>query len=135
MRTHLEEVEATKRVKWSRGSTSAVWTNRPLVENLCNVFLRRLMETEKAGGEGVAMNSQLFAPLGDVVAFLNSETDDDLLGDLLWAFIGIDWASRSWFTCLARPCRSKCSAGRFTGFPILAKYATFDKNSRDVTTR
>ena len=35
------------------------------------------------------------------------------------------WASRSWSTCRARRCRSRCSGGRYTGFPIPAKYATF----------
>ena len=34
-------------------------------------------------------------------------------------------ASRSWSTCRARSFRSRSSAGRFTGFPIPAKFVTF----------
>jgi hypothetical protein len=63
-----------------------------LADNLAAMFLRRLMETERAGGEGVALTARLPAQLGDVVAFLEGETDDELLVDLLWAMIGLDWA-------------------------------------------
>lgn len=97
LRVHLEEVEGERHCKWSEGSASAVWSKRPLTENLCDVFLRRWMECERAGGEGVSLSSRVFAPLADVVAFLNGETNDDLLEDLLWALIGIDWTERDWF--------------------------------------
>jgi CRISPR-associated protein Csx17 len=97
LRVHLEEVEAGWRFAWSPGSSSAVWSNRPLAQNLCDVFLRRWLETERGGEEGVSLRSRVFAPLADVIAFLNGDTDDELLADLLWALVGIDWTVRAWF--------------------------------------
>jgi CRISPR-associated protein Csx17 len=94
LRAHLEEVEGTSRVKWVPGSTSAVWANRPLPGNLAAVFLRRWLETENSAGEGVALHSRHKAVLADVVAFINRETDDELLGDLLWALVGLDWGNQ-----------------------------------------
>jgi CRISPR-associated protein Csx17 len=94
LRTHLEAVEqAGQWVKWSPGSTSAVWTNRGLAGNLAGVLIRRLMESEKAGSKGCSLGARVFAPLEDVVAFINSETDDDELADLLWALIGLKWTA------------------------------------------
>jgi CRISPR-associated protein Csx17 len=97
LRVHLEEVEPGGRVWWSPGSTSAVWSNRPLDENLAAVFLRRWLETERGGGEGLALGSRVTAPLVDVLAFLNEETDDEALADLLWGMIGIRWTDATWF--------------------------------------
>ena len=61
LRVFLEEVEVTKFVKWSPGSTSAVWSKRPLVGNLAAIFRRRLMEafreTEAWGQAGVPLYS------------------------------------------------------------------------------
>lgn len=106
IRIHLEQVEAigrsSSRVDWQPGSTSAVWTNRPLVDNLAALFLRRFMESERAGVSGISLRSRLFAPLADVLAFLTDppgpERDgrDARLADLLWAMIGIQWHDR-WF--------------------------------------
>lgn len=94
LRVHLEEVEESRRFKWSPGSTSAVWSNRPLADNLAEVFLRRWLETERAGGQGVAVKAWVHAPPGDVAGFLTDEKDDERINDLLWALIGVDW---DWF--------------------------------------
>jgi CRISPR-associated protein Csx17 len=106
LRAHLEAVRQDgRRVEWAPGSTSAVWSSRALADNLAAVLLRRLMESEERGrtgrrapGEdssnGCSLRARLFAPLEDVVAFTNGDTDDDLVTDLLWALIGIDWRSK-----------------------------------------
>ncbi len=85
-RVHLEPVAVNRagRFEWESGSTSAVWTNRSLDDNLAAVFYRRQMEAFRAGQVGVPLDSSRFAPLVDVVAFLNCETDDARLYDLLW---------------------------------------------------
>ncbi|MEX0717509.1 MAG: type I-U CRISPR-associated protein Csx17 [Planctomycetaceae bacterium] len=94
LRTHLEPVvQASKWVNWSPGSTSAVWSRRPLAENLSAVLVRRLMESDRAGVSGCALRARVFAPLNDVIAFIDERTDDEALADLLWGLIGLDWNS------------------------------------------
>ena len=91
LRMYLEEVAVTKFVNWNPGSTSAVWSNRSLVDNLAAVFRRRQMEAFRKGIVGVPLNSRMFAPLDDVIAFLNEETDDEKLSDLLWGLIAVEY--------------------------------------------
>lgn len=99
LRTHLEPVQQKGRAKtaWLPGSTSAVWANRPLVDNLVAIFIRRFLESERAGVAGVALRHQVFAPLPDVLAFLTDQPGperdarDAKLGDLLWGLIGLSW--------------------------------------------
>jgi CRISPR-associated protein Csx17 len=96
-RTHLEEVEQQgKWPSWKPGSTSAVWANRPPADNLASAFLRRWVESEQTGMSGLPLRWRVFAPLADVAAFLCGETDNDLLADLLWGLIGVNW-SAGWF--------------------------------------
>jgi len=96
VRTYLEEVEAGKFVNWSPGSTSAVWSQRPLAANLAAVFCRRQMEAFGAGGNGVPLLSPRPAPLSDIVAFLHGEVDDAKLAELLWALMAVRWSDVEW---------------------------------------
>ncbi len=91
VRAYLEEVEVTKFVAWSPGSTSAVWSARPVAVNLAAVFRRRQMEAFRAGVAGTPVASARPAPLADVLAFLAGDTDDEKLGDLLWGLVCLDW--------------------------------------------
>lgn len=94
VRTHLEEVSVRgRRVDWSPGSCSTVWTTAPLADNLAAVFRRRQIEAFQAGshGPGVPIRSACTAPLEDVLTFLRGDTDDEKLSDLLWALVAIDW--------------------------------------------
>jgi CRISPR-associated protein Csx17 len=91
-REFLEEVKVTKFVDWSPGSTSAVWSSRPLVANLAAVFSRRQMEAFRRGLNRVPIHSPRPARLSDVMAFLNDETDDDKLTALLWALPSLNWS-------------------------------------------
>jgi len=93
LRVYLEQVEMKgPYANWSPGSTSAVWSNRPLASNLAAVFQRRQLEAYRAGAEGVPLGSPYPARLSDVVAFLNEEIDNEKLNDLLWALVGLDWS-------------------------------------------
>lgn len=91
IRCHLEEVEVTKFVNWSPGSTSAVWSNRLAEANLAAVFRRRQMEAFRAGQNRVPLRSPRPAPLADVLAFLTGDTDNDKLAALLWALTTVGW--------------------------------------------
>jgi CRISPR-associated protein Csx17 len=92
LRAFLEEVEVSSVVNWAPGSTSAVWSNRPLSSNLAAVFLRRQMEAYRAGLNHVALSSAHPARLDDVAAFLAGTIDEEKLAALLWALPMVDWS-------------------------------------------
>lgn len=85
-RVHLEPIAVNRgdRFEWDGGSTSAVWSNRRLEDNLAAVFCRRQMEAFRAGQAGLPLDSPRPARLADVIAFLNGETDDEKMHDLIW---------------------------------------------------
>jgi CRISPR-associated protein Csx17 len=102
LRVFLEEVETKGTFfNWSPGSTSAVWSKRPLADNLAAVFLRRQMETFRAGQAGVPLNGSRRsypihpAPLDAVLVFLNALESDhkfhDKLHDLIWGLSTVAW--------------------------------------------
>ena len=91
-RTYLEEADfntKSRRFEWSPGSSSAVWSKQPLAINLAAAFQRRQMEAFRSGLMGLSLTSPCTARLDDVVAFLNGETDDEKLCDLIWGFAGV----------------------------------------------
>jgi CRISPR-associated protein Csx17 len=91
-RVFLEEVEVTKFVNWSPGSTSAVWSNRSLAANLAAVFRRRQLEAFREGLNRVPIYSRRPTRLSDILGFLNEQTNDEKLTALLWALPSIDWS-------------------------------------------
>jgi CRISPR-associated protein Csx17 len=94
LRVHLEPVALNRacRFEWDNGSTSVVWSNRPLDGNLAAAFLRRQMEAFRTGFPGVPLGALRPARLADVLAFLNEETDDEKLHDLLWGLSTVSWS-------------------------------------------
>jgi len=115
LRSHLEEVEVTKFVAWAPGSKSAVWSKQPLAASLAAVFRRRQMEAFRGGVKGVPIRSRRPAALDDVLAFLRHQTDDEKLGDLLWALTAINWRKVTW----VKPERSHESPPVEFGLPRL----------------
>jgi CRISPR-associated protein Csx17 len=94
LRTHLEPVSQNGRwVSWDWSSTSAVWSNRSVVDNIAAVLMRRLLESEQASVSGCSLNARLFAPLADVIAFIDGRYDKAKFDELLWSMVGIDWGS------------------------------------------
>jgi CRISPR-associated protein Csx17 len=94
LRVFLEEVEMKGAwANWSPGGMSAVWSTRPIADNLAAVFRRRQMEAFREGLTGVPLDSVRPTRLEDVVAFLTDpEFDNNKLHDLTWGLIGIDWS-------------------------------------------
>ncbi len=115
LRAYLEEVEVKKFVNWSSGSKSAVWSKQPLAANLAAVFRRRQMEAFRGGVKGVPMSSPRPARLDDVLTFLHGKTDDEKLGDLIWALTAINWRKVTW----VKPERSHGSVPFEFGLPRL----------------
>jgi CRISPR-associated protein Csx17 len=97
LRAFIEQVDETKFVSWSPGSTSAVWSTRPLAPNLATVFGRRLLEafrdTQTWTRSGVPLYSPRPARLADVIAFLHEEIEDAKLTAILWGLSAVDWSA------------------------------------------
>lgn len=94
LRAFLEEVEIKgDYANWSPGSTSAVWSNRDLVTNLVAVFNRRQVEAFRDGQAGIPLPTPRPACLADIIAFLQGDTDDDKLSDLLWVLTALEWSA------------------------------------------
>jgi CRISPR-associated protein Csx17 len=49
-----------------------------------------MMEAFRSGHSGVPLHSSRPARLDDVIQFLNGETDDDKLAELLWGLLGVE---------------------------------------------
>jgi CRISPR-associated protein Csx17 len=57
------------------------------------IFARRLIRAEKAGTGGLPEIARCYASVADIAAFIEGETDDTLLADLLWGLCLIDWSA------------------------------------------
>jgi CRISPR-associated protein Csx17 len=96
LRCHLEQVDCFKKDKdnlayrWADNPTNNVqWSAAPLPEVLNDILARRLIlneDTEKRW--------EVHAELADIKAFIEGETDDALLSDLLWSMSLINWSEK-----------------------------------------
>lgn len=85
VRLNLEPVEQNGTFwNWGEGGGHVVWNGRDLARNMGAVVARRLMDAEKNGEPFPPFGSAFPASLADISAFLNRETDDDKLEDLIW---------------------------------------------------
>jgi len=96
LRSHLEPVESPRAgwFRWAENATSDVqWTHAPLPSILNAIFSRRLLRAEQAGTNGLPDSARIYARLPDIAAFIEGETDDDLLADLIWGLSLLDWSN------------------------------------------
>lgn len=118
-RTYLEPVEELQGGRWrfDDSAPGVVWSNTDLPTNLAAALARRLRDgagEQPSESDGPVKQSAhpLWVPfryrpaLTDVLRFLNAETNDDALADLLWALPAIKPTRRFRF---ARP---ECSEPR-----------------------
>ena len=95
LRCHLEQVDSYRgkdsgklSYRWGDDTTNNVqWSEAPLPNVLNNIFSRRLILNEDAP----RTRSEVWAGLADIKAFIEGQTDDNLLSDLLWSMSLIDW--------------------------------------------
>ncbi len=96
LRCHLEPVETPRhgQFAWADNATNDVqWSQAPLPAVLNAIFARRLIRAEKAGTGGLAETARCYACVADIAAFIEGETDDKLLADLLWGLSLINWSA------------------------------------------
>ena len=89
-RSNIESFDDASR-SWAPRSTSAVWSKAGLEENLASVLQRRSIDARSQSLSHPPVSSSRFASLARVNAFLNRETDDEKLEDLLSGLVLIDW--------------------------------------------
>lgn len=89
-RSNIESFDDASR-NWSPRSTSAVWSNADLAENLASVLQRRSIDARRESLSHPPISSSRSASLASVAAFLNHETNDEKLEDLLRGLILVDW--------------------------------------------
>lgn len=100
IRENFEPVVVTEKfVVWAaavkkkeKNTASAVWSLKSLEENLATVLQRRSIDARSQSLSHPPISSSRFASLASVNAFLNRETDDGKLEDLLRGLVLIDWS-------------------------------------------
>lgn len=92
IRENIEPVNVTEKgVDWATKSVRAVWGNGSLEDNLAAVLHRRSIEARAKSLSYPILTSSRFASLKTINAFLNGETDDARVEELLHGLILLDW--------------------------------------------
>ena len=92
IRENIEPVNVTeKSVQWKNKSVRAVWGNGSLEDNLAAVLHRRSIEARANSLSHPILTSSRVASLRAINAFLNADTDDAKLEELLRGLILLSW--------------------------------------------
>ncbi len=92
IRENIEPVNvAEKGVDWAAKSVRAVWGNGSLEDNLAAVLHRRSIEARANSLSHPILTSSRSASLKTINAFLNGETDDARIEELLRSLILLNW--------------------------------------------
>ncbi len=99
LRCHLEQVNSyfdkesdTLAYRWAANPTNHVqWSEAPLTDVLNDILARRLILTE----DPPQTRYEVWASLADIKAFIEGETDDALLSELLWSMSLINWREKA----------------------------------------
>jgi CRISPR-associated protein Csx17 len=98
LRCHLEQVnsffnkeQGTQSFRWAEVTTNDVqWSEAALPDVLNDIFARRLILTE----DTPQSRFEVWASLADIKAFIEGETNDALLSDLIWNMSLINWREK-----------------------------------------
>jgi len=128
LRCHLEPVvlrtaQDHRWVAWDdTPSNDVVWHEGDLLDVLNAIFARRLLRAQQAGHSMLPDRAVCFAPLADVVAFLEGRTNDDRLAELLWGLSLLEWLGearsadfQSAVSRISNPPKPPCSEDLPTG--------------------
>lgn len=97
MRIHLEPVLQRQIRSWfewdKQPSNDVLWHEGDFSDVLRAIFARRMLRAQQASQSIIPDGAACFAQLPDVIKFLEGQTDDERLADLLWGLCLIDWTS------------------------------------------
>lgn len=99
LRCHLEQVNAfiekdggKLAYRWAEVETNHVqWSQAPLPDVLNDILARRLLLTEDVPPS----RYEIWASIADIRAFIEEETNDDLISNLIWSMSLIDWREKA----------------------------------------
>ena len=92
IRENVEPVDVSEKgVAWAIKSVRAVWGNGSLEDNLAAVVHRRSIDARMNNLSHPVLRSSYFASLQAVTSFLNDESNDERMEELLLGFALIDW--------------------------------------------
>lgn len=90
LRRNLEPVDDYKFLE-SR-DRQVVWGERDLVDNLIAVAQRRMLDATLTNLSSFPGKGRITASLGDIQLFIEGQTDDQRIEELLWGLVLIDWS-------------------------------------------
>lgn len=97
LRQHLEplEIKAVAEQSWTSWDKTpgndVTWHGGDFIDSLNAILARRIQRVENSGAEGWPDWSPCYASLEDISAFIEGETNDNLIADLLWGLSIVDW--------------------------------------------
>ncbi len=91
IRRYMEPVEWKQNAwHWTERGGHVVWAGGDLVRNLGAILIRRVMDADTAGEYPLPLGSLFPASLADICAFLDGQTDDQNLEDLVWGLMVVN---------------------------------------------
>ena len=90
LRGNLEAIDFARR-DWSINDASVVWGAGTVAENLSAILQRRSIDARSAGSSHPALLSKRYASLRAIEAFLNHNTSDPQIENLLWGLAMVNW--------------------------------------------
>jgi CRISPR-associated protein Csx17 len=90
IRSYLSGVDGQDPRKWGNGRKK-FWYGNGLEERLSRLLLRRLMDAGRFNLDRFPLDAAFRLAPEDVMPFLEGQTDDIALEELLWGFLWIDW--------------------------------------------
>jgi CRISPR-associated protein Csx17 len=91
LRSNMAGVSPKKPWQWDDQNSQQHWFGSNLAEKLGNIVLYRLMDAERKSVPDVPFTGNVDLSPYDVMPFLNGETDDIKIEELLWGFTLINW--------------------------------------------
>lgn len=94
LRSNLEPVGVDRKggvsSNWVEKDRAVVWKSTNLASNMVAVLERRLMDGKRKGCEKLPLNFRSTVSLETIARFLNGETDDGRIEELLWGLILVE---------------------------------------------
>ncbi|MEW6730269.1 MAG: type I-U CRISPR-associated protein Csx17 [Acidobacteriota bacterium] len=96
MRASIEPVTINNsQIDWTSDETAVVWNAGILTDNLAAVLNRRSIAARAAGASHPAIYSRRACSLSSIAEFLNKQTDDEQIENLLRGLSLINWSKAS----------------------------------------
>jgi len=109
IRSYMSGVAANAPNQWGDKQNNRQWMGNSFIDRLSHLLLRRIMDAERYGLKVFPLEAYVTVAPYDVMSFLEGETDDNRIEELLWGFHLVNWRkgdagqfSRKWQTKAAK---------------------------------